>query len=318
MIFRPFKIVLRILTLVIVLLLAGGSVYQLISTKMDDAKFPPPGKMIDVGGYRLHIYCMGEGGPTVILDAGGGNSSFDWDQVQPGIAKCTRVCSFDRAGSGWSDESPNPRTSKYMVEELHALLKNANTPPPYILVGHSFGGVNARLYASTYPDEVAGVVLVDSSHEDQLQKIPQQPDPLWLKILRTFPRFVASTGVIRLLNHIYQAPNDPNNPYDNQALKLAKRSTTKYIVSTMQEYRQFAESLRELKASGGMLGNKPLIVISARDRDESNTAWQSLQKDLVTKSTRGRQIIAENSDHDIPREQPQIIIEAVCEMVKSI
>jgi pimeloyl-ACP methyl ester carboxylesterase len=218
-----------------------------------------------------------------------------------------------------------------MVEELHTLLKNSNTPGPYVLVGHSFGGANARLYASTYPDDVAGIVLVDASHEDQLEKIPQFPEQTWLKVLKMFPRFLTSTGIVRLLNHMHSVPNDPNNPYDNEALKLAKRSTTKYIVTTMQEYKGFAESLNELKASGGMLDNKPLTVITAGKEltgngggyskqfvDEYNAAWQALQKDLVTKSTRGKQIIIKNSGHDIPREQPQVIVDAVCEMVKSI
>ncbi len=331
MIKRILKKLFIVFVSILALLLIGGSLYQFISTKIDDAKYPPPGKMVDVGGYSLHIYCTGSGSPTVILDAGGGNSSFDWDQVQPGIAKFTRVCSFDRAGNGWSDESPNPRTSKYMVEELHTLLKNSETPGPYILVGHSLGGANARLYASQYPDEVAGIVLVDASHEDQLEKIPQLPEQTWLKALRMFPRFLASTSVVRLLNQFHQTPNNPNNPFDNESLKLAKRSTTKYIVTTMQEYKEFPESLKQLKASGGMLDDKPLIVITAgkvltpketgysqKFIDEQTQAWQALQKDLVTKSTQGRQIIAENSDHDIPREQPQIIIDAVQELTKEI
>ena len=154
--------------LVIALLLIG-TIYQFISSKIDENAYPPPGKLVDIGGYRLHINCTGEGGPAVILDSGLGGNSLEWTLVQPKLAKFTRVCSYDRAGQGWSDESPLIRTSQNIVDELHTLLHKAEVPEPYILVGHSSGGINMRLYASYYPNEVAGVVLVDSAHEDQLK-----------------------------------------------------------------------------------------------------------------------------------------------------
>ena len=160
------------------LLSASGALYQFASTKYEDYAYPPLGKMIDVGGYRLHMQDAGTGAPTVILDAGCGCNSLDWSLVQPEIAKFARVISYDRAGYGCSDASPHPRTSEVMVNELHTLLRNARVPTPYILVGHSLGGINMRLFASCYPDEVAGIVLVDSSHENQLEVLPEPPSSI--------------------------------------------------------------------------------------------------------------------------------------------
>ncbi len=158
--------VLLVLVVLLVLLAAAGLLYQGIASAVDASRYPASGKLINVGGYRLHINCIGTGSPTVILDAGLGGSSLDWSLVQPEVATFTRVCSYDRAGYGWSDYGPKPRTSGRIVAELHTLLIGAGIPGPYILVGQSFGGLNVRLYAYTYPQEVAGMVLVDASHEN--------------------------------------------------------------------------------------------------------------------------------------------------------
>lgn len=145
------------------ILMLTGSAYQFISTKKDENRYPPPGKLVDVGGYRLHINSTGKEGPTVVFDAGMGCNSLDWSLVQPEVAKFARVCIYDRAGNGWSDESPLERTSQNIVNELHTLLQNSGEKGPFILVGHSFGGPNVLLFASLYPDEVAALVLVDWS-----------------------------------------------------------------------------------------------------------------------------------------------------------
>ena len=157
----------------IILLIIIAAINQYISNKIVEKKYPPPGKMIDVGGYSLHLNCSGKKGPSVILDSGLGDFSLTWYNIQPQIAKFSHVCSYDRAGLGWSDKGPNPRTCVMIAQELHTLLHNANVKPPYILVGHSLGGLNMQVFADLYPNEVAGLILLDSSHENQ-EKFLQQ------------------------------------------------------------------------------------------------------------------------------------------------
>ena len=153
--------------LALLIALAGiGASYEAIMEAGDATRYPPPGTLVDVGGYRLHLHCVGEGSPTVIMEAGGGGNVLHWMLVQPAIAQSTRVCAYDRAGMGWSEPGPLPRTPQQIVAELHTLLSTASIPGPYILVGHSIGGKYARLYASQYPHDVVGLVLVDARHEN--------------------------------------------------------------------------------------------------------------------------------------------------------
>jgi pimeloyl-ACP methyl ester carboxylesterase len=313
---------------------ATGALYQYISTKYENYQYPPIGKMIDVGGYKLHINDKGSGGPTVILDAGIGCNSLDWALVQPEIAKFARVCSIDRAGSAWSEASSKPRTSEVIVDEMRTLLKKSNIPGPYILVGHSFGGLNAQLYANKYPNEVAGVVLVDSAHEDQLQRLPQDPNNKQAALLKqkvlllTLSRF----GVVRLLHSLPQAKKQVEIfPENIRSLYFSQKQQTKHLKTMLEESENLEESLNQLKQAENKIRNKPLIVISAgkaptpqevglsqEDTDKMTSAWRELQKDLASKSTKSHHIIAEDSGHMIPQHQPKIIVDAVQSMVNEI
>lgn len=305
-------------------LLLLGALYQWGSTQYDRNHYPPPGTRHDIGGYDLHILTEGSQGPTVVLDAGMGLNSLDWSLVQPKIAKFACVCSFDRAGYGWSDTSPLKRTSKNMVHELHKLLNAAGLPGPYILVGHSFGGANVRLYASYYPEEVFGVVLVDATNENQLTVLPPPPPPNRFKTL-----FLANEGITRFINYL---PKNRKNyemfPKLVQKEYLATTSSTKAIKALLGEQTYCRESLSELKEAGGFLGDRPLIVISAGipltpaetglsklETIIMTFIWNELQKELLTKSTRSKQIIAKKSNHMIPRYEPDIIVRAVHELV---
>jgi hypothetical protein len=148
---RPWlRIVVRSLILLMILLAAAGFLFENISETREQRFNPPPGRLVDVGGYKMHLHCTGQGSPVVVLDAGLGDSYVSWRKVQPEIAKLTTVCSYDRAGLGFSDASPHPRTSKIIAEELHTLLHNAGVAFPVILVGHSMGGYDVRLFASLY------------------------------------------------------------------------------------------------------------------------------------------------------------------------
>src|SRR5918993_2783805 len=207
-----------LLWLVVALLVLAvvGVIYQAIATELDERAYPPPGKLVDVGGHSLHINCVGQGGPTVILEAANGGTSAHWTRVQQEVARATRVCAYDRAGLGWSEPGPEPRDAKQVSSELHTLLKGANIEGPYVLVGHSFGGLYVRTYAARYPDEVAGVVLVDSSSPKQVSHQPvtrdsnepqKQSFAVVPRLARLGVSLPARLGVVRLLSKL-----DPASP----------------------------------------------------------------------------------------------------------
>ena len=156
-----------VLSALILCLLIAALIYQALGAKKDAERFPPPGRLVDVGGYRLHIDCMGRGSPTVVLESGIAASSLSWRLVQNGVAGLTRVCCYDRAGLAWSEPGPAPRSVEAIVEELHLLLTHAGIAGPYVLVGHSFGAFTARAYASVYPADLAGMVLIDPLHPSE-------------------------------------------------------------------------------------------------------------------------------------------------------
>lgn len=291
------------LLIVILIFAIVGVAYQTISTNSDKAKFPPPGKLVDVGGYKLHIYCIGEGSPTVILDSAADMMSSDWAWVQPEIAKNTQVCSYDRAGMGWSDPSPTSRDAKQVVIELHSLLTNAGISGPYVLVGHSVSGLYVRLYASQYPDEVVGMVLVDPGHPNMDQDIPElqaqnASDASLVKTMQTLSYF----GLPRLLgvgkNNADGLPAQQAaevNAFVSRAQHWATLSAL--IESTSATYDEVRET--------GALGDIPLVVISANTAwftkgdpaDKARTILNTLHDEIAQLSTNHLHIIVDGATH---------------------
>ena len=161
--------------LVLLLLASVGGGAATLQTVLADNPPPMPGQLYDVGGHRLHLSCTGSGGPTVVLLGGMGETSAAWGLVQPAIAGTTRVCSYDRAGQAWSDSAPGPKDGVQVADDLHALLRRAGEPGPYVLAGHSVGGTYAMVYAAEYPDAVAGLVLLDSASPHQFTALPDFP-----------------------------------------------------------------------------------------------------------------------------------------------
>jgi pimeloyl-ACP methyl ester carboxylesterase len=308
--------------LVVVLLLAGAA-YQFIATKIDERKYPPPGRLFDVGGYRLHLYCVGEGTPTVVLDAGLGGGVLDWGTVQPEVSKFARVCAYDRAGMAWSESGFRPRTSRQVVTELHALLGNAGVRAPYVLIGHSIAGIHVQLYAGQYPDEVAGLVLVDSSHEDQLTRKGMTQIPSFYPPL---VKAVSPFGVIRLMDLV--GTPSPNIPPDVNAERAAVYSHTRNMYSYADEMSAIPVSMEQLRAAPMRLGDKPLIVLthglkeanqagSPEEAEQGEQAWSELQAELARRSSSGKQIVAEKSGHYIQFDQPDLVIDAIRQVVES-
>lgn len=307
------------LLLLLFLLAIAGAAYQQISTVRDRDAFPMPGQLVDVGGYKMHIHCSGSGGPTVILDSGLGDSFIVWRKLQPQIAQFTRVCSYDRAGIGYSDASPRARSSKVFAEELQSLLHNAGIAPPYVLAGHSMGGYDVRIYTNLYRSEVAGMVLVDSSHPEQRKRLPAALNDLdagWVREEEFF-EFTMPFGLPRLFGFC-------GNDREARAADCNFHS----LRESVAELKSISESAAQTTETGP-LGNMPLVVLSQDpntpqyDLPEdlvgpTNEAWQKMQAELALLSTCGKQVIAKNSGHYIQLDRPDLVLDAVREVVNEV
>ncbi|MBK8899703.1 MAG: alpha/beta hydrolase [Anaerolineaceae bacterium] len=296
------------------------------------AKNPPPGQMVDVGGFEMHIYCQGEGSPTVILEAGQGNMGLIWSPVQAEVAQTTRVCMYDRAGLGWSEMGPEPRTARQVVAELHTLLAKAEIEGPYVLVGHSVGGLFTRLYSHQYPQEVAGMVLVDSVHEDRFVRGPAEETEMLRDIIKVMPLFYGVqkawtyTGIPALL------PTTVDNslslsPETAETYQNVMKAHPRYISGVSVEVAALEAYYDEVNAARIVeLSDLPLVVIShgrpvayAGVAPETNqifeSAWQQFQVELAAQSTNGQLIIAADSGHNIQLDQPELVIDAIVQVV---
>lgn len=318
----------------IVILAATGAIYNVIENSADARRFPQQGNSVALGsefpGVSLNINCSGQGSPTVIFDAGLGVPAVGWNFVQPQVAKFTRSCSYDRAGYGWSTSGPMPRTSDEIVKELHALLAAAGEKPPYILVGHSFAGLNIRLYSSAYPGEVAGMVLVDASHEDQNRKMPAEivayskkaaGSAKWQALIA--PALI-DLGIARLTSDV-SSPAYLTKDFREELRYLQLQ--TKFLSATNSELAYFDTSGDEVRAAGGNLGDKPLVVLTAGKLPDASSLppgfpmkafadfeniWRNdLQVREAHLSTHGHQIIVPDSDHMIPFERPDMVVTAI-------
>ena len=330
----------------------AGATYQFLGTWRDDRRFPQHGRSFYVGKTKLNLDCEGDRGhagiPTVILDSGLGVPALGWIRVQPQVASFARVCSYDRAGYGWSDEGSEPRTSLEIAKELRALLDSAGERGPYVVVGHSFGGFNMRVFTSLFPAEVAGGILVEGSQEDEDQSMSQLLPPsvieretkndLWNDRVSRFLRPVRIRfGIERLqivtgwgASSYGMLQSARSLPKEVREELFYLRQQGKFQRAVEAETTAWADSIAEIRKAGNF-GSRPLIVLTADnplDADPILTQEQMqklknvwihvLQVREAHLSTRGKQIIVSNSTHMVPFDRPDAVVSAIHEVWSAV
>jgi len=310
---------------------------------VDDPAYTHAQQLVEVEpGRRLNLYCTGKGSPTVVFDSGVTGETVGWALVQPTVAAHTRACSYDRAGTGYSDPGTRTGTSANIVDDLHRLLKAAGIPPPYVLVGHSYCGMNVRLYKDYYPTEVVGMVLVDPSHEDWVhrvwplnskqetyeQYVAEGFEPMW-RDERDCLR-AATLGFVEG-SEIYKKCVPEPDPRFSDAINAAYHKTylapAIYQASLTEDENLHFESSDQLRVARRWFGDMPLIVLAAGDRpkrrkdetqahrDAINRLWYVLFDELAALSTRGINRVVPDTGHDIPMTQPTAVSGAILEVL---
>jgi pimeloyl-ACP methyl ester carboxylesterase len=316
-------------------------------TPTSSPPIPAPGQLVDLGGWRVHLHCTGEARasqPTVILEAGAGGFSVDWSLVQPAVARFARVCSYDRSGFGWSDLGPRPRMMRQSVWELHTLLQKADVRPPYVLVGHSAGGILARLYAFTYPTEVVGMILLDSGHEIGVAVFR---DGKMVRLIETatgkpIPP-VKTSGPLResdLTENVRRqiqaaarqmTPHATEPPYDKLAADARRMRAWAFAQikhwatnDNPFEGEELAALLKKQTDEKHPLGDMPLVVLSrgipehpgpeGRAHEDEHNRNQTA---LVALSSAGKQVIARHSGHEIMITEPYLVVSAIRDVVSA-
>lgn len=306
---------------------AGALLYQAISTSVDDRRFQPPGRLVEVGDRKLHLNCVGAGSPTVVLESALGGTSLDWAKVQAPISEFTRVCSYDRSGYGWSETGALPRTSEQVTTELNLLLRNAEIRGPYVLVAHSYGSYHARLYASRFPADVEGIVLVDPSHEDQVSYLPLEAFEKEARQI-VVAEYFAMFGILRLSDALGLLPQEFGDfvqkyPVDLQPTVRSFYYRSRQFRSWRDELDAFPDSSAQVRASTA-LNDIPLVVISADtlrvppefDRESTISKWVERHSEIAALSRSSKHLIAEDSDHYVQLDQPEVVVNSVRELVR--
>ncbi|MGB8818532.1 MAG: alpha/beta hydrolase [Rhizobiaceae bacterium] len=297
--------------ILIICLIPVGAIYESLSENADSKANAPLGQMVDIGSFRLHLHCSGTGSPTVVVDAGWGDSSASWGWVQPEIAKSTRICTYDRAGMGWSDASSQPRTARQFAKELHALLAKANETGPYVLVGHSLGGYTMLVYAHDYPAEAAGLVLIDAQAlpKSGITAFNPAPKPGSSSLLALLARIGVARLLAAPLGSIQDLPEREKQAY------AASAATPRFVQTFLDEGRGMSEGGAQAKAVT-TLGTLPLIVLSrGKDQDPD---WAASQAGFLRLSTNSRQLYADRSGHRIMIEQPEAAVMSILKMAAMV
>ncbi len=308
---------------------AVGTIYEFNARRQAQQDYPPPGQLVDIGGRNMHLDCRGEGSPTVILESGlDTNGSLAWDKVHDDLASFSRTCAYDRAGIMWSDPKPTPQHADAVAEDLHATLQAAGINGPLVMVCHSLGGPYIMSYTRLYPDNVKGMVFVDCSHPDQLKGMPPaiaatMSVPTALKVLSA----LSWTGAYRLLPEFeVEGRPDRVKPVGKAYLAKSFDANLAEMAAIPTTFEQ-AGQLRDL-------GDRPLVVLTAlqeipqelfdaygvtpEDGKQMQVVWKKLNLDEASWSTRGRQQDVPDSQHYIQFQRPDLVIEAVEEVLAAV
>jgi len=308
-------------TLLLVTAALAGGTYEAIAWRADVQRLLRTGRLVSAGELRLNLYCTGGGSPTVVLEAGLADSLDAWRRVQPDIARFARVCSYDRAGYGYSDPGPMPRTSDRIASELHAALASAGEKPPYLLVGSSFGGFIVRVFNGKYPDQVAGLVLVDATQEDQYRLLPRA----W--------RDLSAATHRRAQRQAFWAPLYIGLGIARLRLRMQGQEVSpvllqsKYVKARTSEFENIEISAEQAQTANH-IAEKPLVVLAAgrpidaslkaalseEDQNAYAETWiKDLQLRLAHLSKQGTRVVVD-SGHDMPTDRPDAIVTAVREL----
>lgn len=319
------------LALLIVVLAAAGALYNALAIRHLRQAWPPPGRYYMVDGHRMHLYCSGNGAPTVVLESGGAEGFLVWGKVQPALARVTRVCSYDRAGLGWSDPVSGPRDSAHIAGQLHELLAEAGVGGPLVLMGHSAGGLHIRVFAAHYPHDVAGLVFVDATTPSAGTEMPPSVAALDHHGTMQMAIFKAmiSLGIPRIMGQC----STPPPGFDATAnLWRADACTPAYVTAYRREMAALPQSMAEVAHS--TFGDLPVLIFS-RDNHQprpprlpspvSNDDWKRgnaihdrAQASLLRLSSRSRRIIARGSGHYIQFTRPGLLVREVAAFVQGI
>lgn len=285
---------------ILVGLAALGVLYQQVGQALDRRALSPPGRMVEAEGVALHLHCTGAGGPTVILEAGAYGFAQVWAWVQPRLSERRRVCAYDRAGLGWSDDAA-AHDGVAAVARLRALLAAAGEPGPYVLVGHSLGGALIRIFAERHPDEVVALGFIDPSHPDQLDRLPPEARAAHERVSRVLGRLpvLAHVGVLRLTDALGRL--NAGLPDDDYRAARMFCSTPRHLRATHAEMSAWAETMAAARANHS-LGDRPLVVIGAARPLAGMSAEvfavnQRLNAEIAALSSRGNYVTIAGSDH---------------------
>jgi pimeloyl-ACP methyl ester carboxylesterase len=316
---KKIKIPLLVILLILAALYGVGMVYEARAESIDRERYSPLGRMVNVNDRSMHIYCAGErapGQPVVILEAGLGDHLYSWYFLQKEVSGFTRVCAYDRAGMGWSEPSRAPRTAGQIANELNTLLANAQEPGPYVLVGHSYGGLIARMFAARYPDSVVGMILVDSTNADDLVTYPT-----WaLKIFPIqeigVPAFLQNAGLLRLAGI---KPTDISEymgllPTDTIPAAFALALQAHSVWVTYREMMLMPESAREAVQAGNLGGLPVIALITPAEEDGS---FPELYRERFLALSSNSRVDVIDCGHYVHWEQPELVLEAIRELATS-